>query len=71
MSSSELDGSSLGRTLGQLYVAEGGPGLGSPGHVMYSDEPPMVEGMNDEDFFAFAFSQGKGVMVHSQPLKRF
>ena len=67
------EASALNRTLRQLYAADEGAysggatsldaRLGSPGHVMYSDEPPMVEGLNDEDSFEFVFTQGKGVMV--------
>ena len=70
--------SALNRTLQQLYAAEeraysGGASsgaeadarLGNPGHIMYSDEPPMVEGLSDDDSFESAFTQGKGVMVSS------
>lgn len=62
--SSGCGGSSLNRTLRQLY-AVGEPGLGRPGHIMYSDAPPIVDGLNDEDFFDFSFTQGKGVLVSS------
>lgn len=62
------ESSALNRTLRQLYAAEGDANAGSTllssvGHIMYSDEPPMVEGLSDEDSFDFAFTQGKGVMV--------
>ncbi len=62
------ESSPLNKTLRQLYAAEGGAKsgsttLGSAGHIMYSDVPPMVEGLSDEDSFDFAFTQGKGVMV--------
>lgn len=73
--------SALNRTLQQLYAAEeraysGGASsgaaadarLGNPGHIMYSDEPPMVEGLSDDDSFESAFTQGKGVMVSSGAL---
>lgn len=67
------ESSALNRTLRQLYAAEGSANagiaaLGSAGHIMYSDEPPMVEGLNDEDSFDFAFTQGKGVMVSAHAL---
>ncbi|CAL8470544.1 g10086 [Coccomyxa elongata] len=65
------ESSALNRTLRQLYAAEssahsGSTTLGSAGHIMYSDEPPMVEGLSDEDSFGFAFTQGKGVMGYGQ-----
>ena len=67
------ESSALDRTLRQLYAAEGGANagstaLGSAGHIMYSDEPPVVEGLSDEDSFDFAFTQGKGVMVSADLL---
>lgn len=65
------EASALNRTLRQLYADEAYSGgatsaddrLGRPGHIMYSDEPPLVEGLSDEDSFGFAFTHGKGVMV--------
>lgn len=57
------DASALNRTLRQLYAPDGGAGLGRVGHVMYSDQPPLVDGLSDEESFDAVFTQGKGVMV--------
>ena len=67
------EASALNRTLRQLYADEHGTysggatsadaRLGRPGHIMYSNEPPLEQGLSDEDSFGFAFTQGKGVMV--------
>jgi hypothetical protein len=56
---------SLAATLRQLYAqTDGGePAAGAPGHVMYSDEPPLVDPLGDEDFYAYSATQGRGVLV--------
>ena len=32
---------------------------------MYSDEPPLVDPLGDEDFYAYSATQGRGVLVRS------
>ena len=61
---------SLSQTLLQLYAGAAQPGVGAPGHMMYSDQPPLVEPLGNEgSAAAAAFTRGKGVMVraNSQP----
>ena len=57
--------SSLAATLHQLYGADesGNPSAGAPGHIMYSDQPPLVDPLGDEGALGSAFTQGRGVMV--------
>ena len=55
---------SLSQTLQQLYLGAAQPGPGAPGHIMYSDQPPLVDPLGNEDSSAMAaFTRGKGVMV--------
>ena len=59
---------SLSQTLQQLYAGATQPEAGAPGHIMYSDQPPLVDPLGDEgSSAAAAFTRGKGVMVRAGP----
>lgn len=59
---------SLSATLLQLYAQNGAgePAAGAPGHLMYSDEPPLVDPLGNEDFYAYSATQGRGVLVRQR-----
>ena len=68
MNAAAAANTSLSVTLQQLYAttAAGEPAAGAPGHIMYSSEPPLVDPLGDEDFYAYTSTQGRGVLVRPQ-----